>query len=56
MSFSSDQIDRAQVERWKNSFRPTVKFPMGKEEAFALAEALEELAAEIRQDASRQTS
>lgn len=51
MSFSSDNIDRAQVERFKNSIRPTLQFPMGKPEVFALAEALEELAAEFRQSA-----
>jgi hypothetical protein len=54
--FNSNQIDRAQVERWKIAFRPTIKFPMGQLEAYALAEALEELAAEIRLDASKQPS
>lgn len=46
--FSSQEIDRGQVERFKQAFRPTIAFPVGRGEALALAEALEELAAEVR--------
>jgi hypothetical protein len=51
--FNSNQIDRAQVDRFKEAIRPTLKFPAGKLELYALAEALEELAAEFRKDAAQ---
>lgn len=52
MSYSSDQVDLAQVKRFKNALRPSLKFPASKGDLLALAEALEELAAEIRGEAS----
>jgi len=49
VTYNSAQIDRAQVERFKNAIRPTLKFPATQPQRFALAEALEELATELRQ-------
>lgn len=53
MSFSSSDIDRCLVDRFKDIFRPSLKFPSSKLDRLALAEALEELAAEVRGEASK---
>lgn len=56
MSYSSDQVDLNQVKRFKNALRPSLKFPASKGDLLALAEALEELASEVRQDAADRPS
>lgn len=54
--YNSENINREQVERFKTSLRPSLKFPASKTDLLALAEALEELATEVRQDAADRAS
>lgn len=51
MSYNSQYIDLVLVAKFKDSLRPSLKFPGGIPEKLALATALEELAVELRQDA-----
>jgi len=54
MTYNSAQIDREQVDRFKNTLRPTLQFPTTYQQRLALAEALEELAVEFRQEDMQQ--
>lgn len=49
--YNSSEINPDTVRRFKTALKPTIAFPMSTLEKLALASALEELAAELRQEA-----
>ncbi len=53
MSYNSEQLDKKLVAQFKAAFRPTINLPLTPPERLALAEALEQLAHEIRTEATQ---